>query len=77
VSDKANKAAKEAVQAVWVIELRTDCPACDEYFDLVESNYDWFVEGAFEICEHATDRTKGVDVECPNCGHEFQVDFEY
>ncbi|AXH43545.1 hypothetical protein HOV55_gp27 [Erwinia phage vB_EhrS_59] len=64
--------------ADWNITLNTTCPECEEYFDLIEQDDDFWVDGGrAEMCEHDTHRTKDVDVECPECGHEFKVDFAY
>lgn len=62
--------------AFWDISLDCDCPNCKEYVNLLD--YDDFWHGRkFEACENHTDRTRGVDVVCPECGHEFECDLEY
>lgn len=62
--------------AFWEIYLHCDCPSCKENVDLLD--YDDFWDGRkFEACENHTDRTRGVDVVCPECGHEFECDLEY
>ncbi|ELY4158077.1 hypothetical protein SMZ39_002018 [Cronobacter turicensis] len=63
--------------AVWYINLHTECPACEEYFDIIKSQEDFWVDARFGCCEHDTPATTGVEVQCPECGHEFKVDFEY
>ena len=64
------------VQAEWHAELTCDCPACGQYVDLLE--YPDFWDGRkIEVCEHGTDRTRGMEVVCPNCGAEFLVDCNY
>ncbi|WP_144814097.1 hypothetical protein [Enterobacter sp. DE0047] len=64
-------------EAVWDITLHTECPSCEEYFDIIKSQDDFWVDARFGACEHSTKATIGVDVECPECGHEFKVDFSY
>lgn len=62
--------------ATWSIRLNCDCPNCKEYVDLL--SYPDFWDGrALEFGEHNTDRSSGVDVVCPECGHAFEVDCEY
>lgn len=64
--------------AIWNITLHTECPECEEYFDLIEQDGDfWSDGGRADMCEQDTARTKNVDVSCPECGHEFKVDFIY
>lgn len=41
-------------------------------------DYPDFWDGmGFEACENHTDRTRGAEVVCPECGHEFECDLEY
>ena len=62
--------------ATWSISLDCDCPACGEYVNLLD--YADFWDGRrLDACEHGTDRSRGVDVVCPECGHDFEVDLEY
>ncbi|NCH77930.1 hypothetical protein [Cronobacter sakazakii] len=63
--------------AVWNITLHTECPKCDEYFDIINAQDDFWMDARFGCYEHDTPATTGVEVECPECGHEFKVDFEY
>ena len=63
------------VTAIWSLELICECPKCLHDFDLVQDDNFW-VDGC-EPIEHGTSRTKDVEVECPNCSHEFLVDYEY
>lgn len=65
------------VSAVWGITLHTECPACKAYFDVITAQDDFWVDARFGACEHATKATTDVEVECPECGHEFKVDFDY
>ena len=62
--------------ATWSCTLDTECPKCKHDFDMLEEQDFW--DGTeFEICEHHTERTRGIDAVCPECSHEFKVDFEY
>ena len=62
--------------AGWTVELHCDCPACGEWVDLLD--YPDFWDGRhLDIAEHGTARSKDVEVFCPECGHEFNVDLEY
>jgi endogenous inhibitor of DNA gyrase (YacG/DUF329 family) len=63
--------------ATWSLELNCDCPKCGEYVDLMDSASDHLTDSVFDICEHGTERTKNVDVYCPECGADFAVDLEY
>ena len=66
----------EAVSATWHIELMCDCPGCKERVDLL--TYADFWDGRrIEACETRTPRTTGMEVVCPECGAEFEVDCEY
>lgn len=66
----------ELMTATWSLSLDCDCPGCGEYVDLLL--YPDFWDGRhFQPCEYATARTEGVEVVCPNCHHEFSVNFEY
>ena len=62
--------------ATWTVTLNCDCPACKEYVDLL--NYSDFWDGRkLDIPEHGTDRTKNVEVVCPECNHDFTVELDY
>ena len=64
------------IAASWTIELHADCPKCNAYVDLMK--YPDFWDGRpLGVGEHDTDRSKDVDVVCPDCGHEFVVDLFY
>jgi len=74
MSDDKDRVA--AVTATWVVELNCTCPKCGEDVDLLD--YADFWDGRqLDVPEHGTDRSKGVEVMCPDCGHEFAVDCEY
>jgi len=65
------------VTATWSIELNCDCPKCDNFVDLLD--YPDFWEGRHQMLvgEHDTERTRDMEVLCPECGHEFTVDCKY
>lgn len=56
--------------AIWHISLDVECPKCGTCFDL--TNDDDFYHN-FEPAEDAKD----YEAVCPECSHEFMVDFEY
>ncbi|ECE5060221.1 hypothetical protein JKH05_004259 [Salmonella enterica] len=60
------------VEASWCVSLIVECPSCGEVMDLTES--DDVLDGTF--CT-ALENEKNYPVECPECGHEFTVDFVY
>lgn len=62
--------------ATWTIELYCECPHCEEYVDLLDDPEFWHGR-EFDAGEHGSNRTKNVDVHCPECSKEFSVDFEY
>lgn len=66
----------EKTQAYWNISLDCYCPKCEGYVNLLD-DCDFWDGRYFDVCEHHTDRTRGVEVICPDCGHEFEVDFDY
>lgn len=64
------------VEATWHIEFTCHCPACGKYVDLLEAPDFW--DGRhLDICEHGTERSKAVEVWCPECEHEFEVKAVY
>lgn len=62
--------------ATWSIHLFSKCPGCKKNIDLLDHN-EFFDGRLFTVGEYGTNWTSGVDVECPGCGHEYKVDFEY
>lgn len=66
----------ERTTATWDISLDCECPACGEYVDLLTAP-DFWDGRSLQIGEHGTDRSRGVDVVCPDCHHEFEVDCVY
>jgi rubredoxin len=70
------KEAGETIEAEWRISLDTTCPRCRADVDLLDDP-DFWDGNHFEAGEHRTDRTRGVEVACPNCGWEFKVNLIY
>lgn len=65
-----------SVDATWTVELNCECPNCKEHVNLLD--YADFWDGRkLEVPEHGTERSKGVEVICPECDHEFEVDCHY
>lgn len=58
--------------AHWLVELNCDCPKCGESVNLLDSP-DFWDGRKLEIAE----RAEGVDVQCPECDHEFEVETYY
>lgn len=64
------------ITAIWGIELHANCPRCKEYVNLLD--YVDFWDGRkLDIGETGTERSRNVDVICPNCFEEFIADLEY
>ncbi len=66
----------EAIIATWVVRLDCKCPSCNKQVDLLD-DVDFWDGRKLKLCEHGTNRSEGVDVTCPQCGHDFEVDLEY
>lgn len=64
------------IMATWNLSLNCDCPSCNEHVDLLDY-CDFWDSRHFEPCENGTANTRGVEVICPECEHEFVVDLEY
>jgi hypothetical protein len=67
----------DQLTATWSISLDTECPECGEEFDMLCTPDFWEGKSSWQLCEHGTEKTKGVDALCPKCDHEFKVDLEY
>lgn len=68
--------AAQKIMATWWVSLDADCPHCKERVNLMDAADFW--EGKqFHIGEHMTERTRGLEVICPECEKEFAVDLEY
>lgn len=64
------------VVAYWEIELNTTCPSCDQDVNLLDDPDFWDGRN-LEIGETMTDRSRNVNVFCPECQHEFTVELQY
>lgn len=62
--------------AWWSVELNCDCPACKEHVDLLDFP-DFWDGRRLDIPEHDTERSTAVNVTCPECRHDFEVDLAY
>lgn len=58
------------VTAFWSIELHTHCPSCYEDFDVIEAHPDF-------IAEQGVVRSGITQIECPECGNEFQIEMVF
>lgn len=68
---------EEKVTATWTIELNCHCPRCKEYVDLTDHLDFWECHRGMDAGESGTLLSTDAEVVCPECGHEFQADFEY
>jgi hypothetical protein len=64
------------IYATWTVELNCVCPACEEYVDLLDY-VDFWNGRKLDCAEHGTERSKGAEVVCPSCYHDFEVDLTY
>lgn len=62
--------------ASWAIHLFCNCPECKQLTDLLDYADFWDGGRAFEIGEHDTENTKAVEVVCPECMHEYEIDLQ-
>ena len=67
-----DKKYKAPVDATWQVQLMCDCPRCGEYVDLLDAP-DFWDGRRLDIPEHGTERSRNVDVFCPECHHGFYV----
>jgi endogenous inhibitor of DNA gyrase (YacG/DUF329 family) len=67
----------EKTYASWSLSLDCECPGCHKYVDLLDDSEFWDCHQSLKICESSTDKSRDVEVLCPECGHEFLVDLEY
>ena len=65
-----------SAKAQWYISLDCECPSCEHDIDLTRDPDLWGDHG-FDVGEHDTPRSRGIEVVCPKCKHEFEVDLEY
>jgi Zn finger protein HypA/HybF involved in hydrogenase expression len=67
---------KPHIDASWTVELNCDCPHCKESVDPLTAPDFW--DGTeIELAEHNTERSRNLDVYCPECGKEFTVNCTY
>ena len=66
----------EKIFACWAIELNCECPHCEKYVNLLDAA-DFWDGHRFDLAEHGTERTRKVEVVCPDCLEEFEVCLEY
>lgn len=64
-------------QAAWSIALWVDCPGCEEHVDLLDYPDFWDGRNHIQVGERGTEATKDLEVVCPECGHEFNVELAY
>ncbi len=76
MTDASKTTAPSKITALWWISLFCDCPSCEVSVDLLE-DADFWDGRNLDIGEHGTERSRGVEVVCPDCDHEFKVDLEY
>ncbi len=65
------------VTATWSVSLDCECPACEKYVDLLTAPDFWDGKSNLQIPEHGTPRAKALEVQCPECAHEFVVRCDY
>lgn len=61
--------------ATWSVSLHCGCPECRRWVDLLDDP-DFWDGHSLTIPEQGTARTKDMEVVCPECGAEFDVDLE-
>ncbi|HFU4534274.1 TPA: hypothetical protein ACXLW6_004572 [Yersinia enterocolitica] len=68
---------KKPIVATWSVSLDCTCPGCDCRVDLTDHADFWDDIGDLQVCEQDTRASTDLDVACPECGHEFQVNCAY
>ena len=64
--------------ADWTLKLHATCPHCKEFVDLLDYGDFWDAHGGhLEACEHGTERSKELEVTCPECMKDFTVECQY
>lgn len=61
------------IYADWDISLNCECPKCKKYVNLLDYVDFWDCRDDLDIGETKSD----VDVVCPECHHEFNVEAQY
>lgn len=64
--------AEAACSAQWYVELRAECPNCKQDVDLLDAP-DFWDGRQLDIPEHGTENSNNLEVDCPECGHQFRV----
>jgi hypothetical protein len=62
--------------ATWNVSIDTHCPKCEFYFNICDG-IDFWDGRDYRLCEHGTERTRDIEVECPECSHKFNVDLDH
>jgi hypothetical protein len=65
------------IQATWDLSLMCDCPACEEFVDLLKYADFWEDHDELKVCETRTESSRSLEVVCPECGEEFYVECNY
>lgn len=68
---------KKPVVAFWSFSLDTTCPSCNRHVDLTDHSDFWDGRSGLRVGEQCTPASTDVDVVCPACGYEFQVNCAY
>ena len=71
--DGAIQAQEQTVEAGWSVELNCECPKCKEYVNLLDYADFWDGRRYLQIAQPAKD----LEVICPECHHEFNVNCHY
>jgi len=74
---KEKQTKHQSVLATWSLELTCCCPSCGEHVDLLHYADFWDGKQNIQACEHGTPSTTGMEVTCPECDAEFEVDCQY
>lgn len=60
----------DPIAATWDIRLYTVCPLCGQDFDVIAAHPDF-------LAEQNAIRGGITQIECPECGNEFQIEMEF
>lgn len=63
---------KSSIQAQWEVELNCYCPECNQFVNLLEAA-DFWDGRKLDIPEHDTEYSNNLEVNCPECNHDFEV----
>ena len=67
---------KSPHRAIWSIQLNCICPACQKDVNLLD-DADFWDGRQLKVAETGTEHSDNLEVKCPMCGNEFNVDCEY